>query len=103
MADEKRLPACRRSSLQFPCGLGRRRLSRRGGRAEQNAVLYVGGLWPSERRHLDAHANKHGNAFASGANWLPGGSTAGLPRRQIWMGEILRKFGASIDADRLKF
>jgi uncharacterized protein YndB with AHSA1/START domain len=34
---------------------GRCRLSGPGSRAEQNAVLHVGGLWSRECRHLDSH------------------------------------------------
>ena len=40
-------------------------------RAEQNAILYLGGLWPRKRSHLDAHANGSRNPPAHGTVGLP--------------------------------
>ena len=54
-----------------------------GSRAEQNAVLHVGGLWSRECRHLDAYPDEHRDPPAHGAVGLPAGSAAGLSGRQI--------------------
>ena len=46
-----------------------------------------------ERRHLDAHADAHGNPSAHGASGLPAGSAAGLSGRQYgW-----QKFFANLE------
>ena len=58
MADEERFQAGRGPPLQSSRGLGRCRLRGPGGRAEQDAVLQLGGLWSGERRHLDPHARR---------------------------------------------
>ena len=82
--------------------LGRCRLSGPGSRAEQNAVLHVGGLWSRECRHLDSHPYEHGDPPAHGAVGLPAGSAAGLPGRQGRVAAVLCKPGAGLGADRLK-
>ena len=58
-------------------------------RPEQDAVLHVGGLWSRECRHLDSHADEHGDPPAHGAVGLPAGSAAGLSGRQIRLAEVL--------------
>jgi hypothetical protein len=64
-----------------------------GSRAEQNAVLHVGGLWSRECRHLDSHPYEHGNPAAHGAVGLPAGSAAGLPGRQGRVAAVHRRPG----------
>src|SRR5262245_13317971 len=63
----ERLQACRGPPFQSSRRLGRCRLSGPGSRAEQNAVLHVGGLWSRECRHLDSHPYAHGDPPAHGA------------------------------------
>src|SRR5712671_4275078 len=50
-----------------------------GSRAEQNAVLHVGGLWSRECRHVDSYPYEHGDPPAHGTVGLPAGSAAVLP------------------------
>ena len=78
------------------------RLSGPGSRAEQNAVLHVGGLWSRECRHLDAHPYEHGDPPAHGAVGLPAGSAAVLRGRQERVAAVLCKPAAGLGADRLK-
>ena len=78
--------------------LGRRRLPGPGNRAEQDAVLHVGRLWPRERRHLDSYPDEHRDPPAHGAVGLPAGSAAGLPGRQGRVAAVLCKAGAGAGA-----
>src|SRR6202030_1025869 len=82
--------------------LGRCRLSGNGSRAEQNAVLHVGGLWSGECRDLDTHPYEHGDPPAHGADGLPAGSAAGLPGRQGRVAAVVCGPGTGIGEDRLK-
>ena len=82
--------------------LGRRRLSGPGSRAEQNAVLHLGRLWPGERGNLDAHPDGYGDAPAHGTVGLPARPAAGLPGRQARVAAVLWDAGAGRGADRLK-
>src|ERR1700730_17553947 len=102
VAHEERLQARRGPPFQSSRRLGRCRLSGNGSRAEQNAVLHVGGLWSGECRHLDSHPYEHGDPPAHGAVGLPAGSAAGLPGRQARVAAVLRDSGAGLGADRLK-
>ena len=65
--------------FQLRADWGVRRMSGPGGRAEQDTVLHVGGLWSRECRHLDSLPDEHGDPPAHGAIGLPAGSAAGLP------------------------
>ena len=56
--------------------LGRRRLPGPGGRAEQEAVLHVGGLWSRECRHLDSHPYEHGRFRPDQQQAYQGGAPA---------------------------
>src|SRR6201998_2145374 len=70
-------------------------------RAEQNAVLYLGGLWSRECGDLDAHADEHGHHCAQGEAALRAGSAASLPGRQGRVAAVLCGPGAAIGADGL--
>src|ERR1700739_3837096 len=70
-------------------------------RAEQNAVLPLGGLWSRQCRHLDSHPYEHGDPPAHGAVGLPAGSAAVLPGRPGRVAAVLCGPGAGIGADRM--
>jgi hypothetical protein len=77
------------------------RLSGPGSRAEQDAVLHVGGPWSRERGDVDSHPNEHGDPPAHGAVGLPARSAAGLPGRQVRVAAVLCKHGAGLGATSL--
>src|SRR5215831_13983631 len=102
VAHEERFQACRGPPFQSSRRLGRCRLSGPGSRAEQSAVLHLGGLWSRECGDLDSHTDEHRDPPAHGAVGLPAGSAAGLPGRQIRVAAVLCKPGAGLGAGRLK-
>jgi Activator of Hsp90 ATPase homolog 1-like protein len=62
-----------------------------GGRAEQDAGLHVGRLWPRERRHLDSHADARGDPPAHGARPAYLGAKSGWRRFFAKLEEVLAR------------
>src|SRR5215472_2164970 len=101
VAHEERLQACRGPPFQPARRLGLCRLSGPDSRAEQNVVLHVGSPWSRECRHLDSHADEHGDPLAHGASGFPAGSAAGVPGRHVRVAKVFCVPGAGVGADGL--
>ena len=73
-------------------------MPRHGGRAEQDARLHLGRLWPGERRHLDAtptstgtHLRMEQAGFRPDQQQAYGGAEVGWPRFFASLEQVLAR------------
>ena len=94
MADEERLSTRRRPPFPSSAPTGAPSTARSRRRAEQDAVLHLGGLWPRERGHLDAHADGRRGPACAWSRRASGRTSSGTIMARRPDGPVLRQPGA---------